>query len=517
MKADIVKLAIVLVLTLFITACGRNTEPPHITLDDNAPPPPLRQYFVNDNEEPIEQALRTRGIHQPINLNGRIITIGVLHAGSVPFTMLQSTHNEPNPATSDNYARDRMIWDNARRVEYAFNFSIEEVMPRGPAHLMSLLRTSVAAGSPFADIVMAPPEISLEAAVNNLIQPLDFISLPGSDLLGAQIYSRFAAEGLGHAWAFWTAEPETSAFTLGVNLDVVHAAGAPNPVDLYNTGQWTWDAMLEIMRMTTLDTTGSGAIDQWGIAEFVNISGSGNLRRVHQCDLLRNFIGANDGMLVTEDMNYGLDHPNSIEAMAFVETILQEGLLRPNLRWSGSGATSITSPSITEGNFAFITGTPPWYWRGTTRASDLPFDFAVIPLPTGPSNTSGNTWMGGWSEGLVLPWGSSWEAAELLMVMEEYFSWAGNDWERISDVPIVWMNSVILSDEDAARQLDAMHTKRMDLGVNVPGFAAELDNIINNFLPQPHPDIAWWYNRTPQEAAVDFREPMQRELDRFFR
>ena len=513
MKSKIAKLTILFILILFITACGRNTAPPQITHDDNAPPPPPRQYFTDDDHPMGQDVLR--GIHTPVDFNGKIITIATWQEGSIPFTMLPPVHLEPDPATSANYTRDRMIWNNARRVEYEFNFSVEEVVTRRPSQFAQLLRTSAAAGNAFADIVLLPPDIILEAAVNNWIQPLETISLPGSDLLGLQIYSRFTAEGLGHAWAFSTTEPNPAAFTLGVNLDVIYAAGAPNPVDLFNSGYWTWDAMLEIMRATTLDTTGDGTIDQWGIAEFLSFSGEGSLHRRDRCNLLRNFIGANDGMLVTEDLNYGLDHPHSIEAMAFVETMLQEGLLRPNVRRLSSGMV-LTSPLVRDGNFAFIVGTSPDTWRGFTNASDLLFEFAVVPLPTGPSNTSGNTWLGGWETGLALPWGSAWEAAELLMVMEEYFSWAGYEWEKISDIPIIWANAIILSGEDAVRQLDAMHTKRMDLGVNVPRFAVELHNIIYNFTPQPHFDV-WWHNHTAQEVAEDYREPMQTALDRFFR
>jgi len=515
MKSKIAKLTTLLLLALFITACGRNTNPPQITHDDNAPPPPPRQYFTDD-EELTEQDVRTWGIHEPIDFNGRVITVGMLQRVGLPPRMLPFLNNEPDPRTSTNYTRDRMIWDNARRVEREFNFTIEEIELAGPNQLGHQLRTSVAAGNAFADIVLLPPDMILEAAVNNWIQPLDTISLPGSDLLGLQIYSRFTAEGLGHAWAFSTTEPSLSAFTLGVNLDVIHAAGAPNPVELFNSGHWTWDAMLEIMRATTIDTTGDGTIDQWGIAELLTFSGIGRFQRIDQCNLLRNFIGANDGMLITDDFNYGLDHPNSIEAMAFVEIILQEGLMRPNETWS-SGGSALRFPWITDGNSAFTMGrtgdSSIWY----AHASELPFEFAVVPLPTGPSNTSGNTWLGGWEEGLVLPWGSSWEAAELLMIMEEYFSWAGNEPERISDIPIIWTNSVILSGEDAVRQLDAMHTKRMDLGVHVPGFASRLNDIINNLTPQPHPSMTWWYNRTAQEAAETMRELLQPELDRFFR
>jgi len=516
-KTKIISLpALLIIVLLVITACSGNTTPPETPFDDNAPPPPPRQYFEGYDEGEAHWQPGSRGIHQPVNLNGRVITVGhieqrwqgnVVQIGAIPFTVLPSAFSEPDPAASDNYVRDRMIWDNARRVEREFNFTIEQVMVRGPVQLRHQLRTTVAAGNPFADIVMACPNLVLEAAVNNWIQPLDIIDLPGSDLLGLQIYSHFTAEGLGHTWAFNSREINTVPFTLGVNLDLIYASGGQNPVELYYNGQWTWDAMLEIMRLVTRDTTGDGTTDQWGIVGQPE-------------ELLLAFIGANDGMLTTDSLNFGLDHPNTIEAMAFVETVLHERLLRPNQRWSpsGGGNFGIFTEwwSIADGNAAFISGA---MWASQYRGGrfDIPHEFAVIPLPTGPSNTSGNTWLGGWSEGLVLSQSSPWQPSQLIMVMEEYFSWAGHEPERIADTPVPWWNMITLTGDNAIRQLNARETMQLDLGVNVPQFAEILSEITQNLSPRPHPDVTWWVNRTPQEAVIYFYEQMQRELDMFFR
>ena len=512
-KSRIISLpALIIIAILLISACSGNGTPPETPHDDNAPPPPPRQYFEGYDEEETEWQPGTRGIHRPVNLNGRVITVGRAEerwaslTRGIPFFILPSFQNEPDPATSSDYTRDRMIWDNARRVEQEFNFSIEEVVTRGPVQLRHQLRTSVAAGNPFADIVIAWPDLIFEAAVNNWIQPLDIIDLPGSDLLGLQIYSRFTAEGLGHAWAFNTTGLNNVAFTLGVNMDLINASGAPNPVDLLNSGHWTWDAMLEIMRHVTRDTTGDGTTDQWGLVGEPEA-------------LLLAFIGANDGMLTTEDLNYGLDHPNTVEAMAFLERILHEGLLRTSQRWTPTQwGFSIQTDwwSIGDGNAAFIAGAH-WSYSRNHRLIDIPHEFAVVPLPVGPSNTSGNTWLGGWHIGLVLPQSSSWQPAELLMVMEEYFAWAGHEPERIGDIPIPWWNRITLEGENAVRQLNAWETMGLDLGMNIPSFVDVLSEITNNLSPRPHPDVTWWVNRTPQEAVIYFYEQMQRELDNFFR
>jgi len=487
-----IKLAVLAIFLLAMSACSRSTPPPTLEIDPSAPPPPIVSNAQTSETTPV------RGIHQPINFDNRTITIGLLQEGATPFTMLPPAHMEPDPATSENYIRDRLIWDNARRVEHDFNFTLEEWVSRGSAHFAGQLRTSVLAGSAITDLIFAPPNILFEAVLGGQMQPLCQINLPCSDLLGNQFFSRFVAEGFGYAWAFHTTEPDTSAFTLGVNLDVINAAGAPNPVELYNNNQWTWDAMLNIMRMTTLETAGEQT--QWGIIG-------------RPCELLRNFIGANDGVIVTEDYRFGFDHPNTLEALEFIETIMGEQLWMWDtyVTFYGNGGSSMISrwSDFQSGNFAFKTGL---HWS-LSSPDDIPFDFAVIPLPAGPSNTSGSTSGGGWQTGVAFPRAASIEAVHLLMIMEEYFSWSVNEPERLHDMAITWGRGIVLTEDNAARHVYAATGQRFDMGNNIAAFDNILDEMVRYFMP--HND-QWRDRRTSVEVIEIYRDQVQRELERIF-
>lgn len=77
---------------------------------------------------------------------------------------------------------------------------------------------------------------------------------------------------------------------------------------------------------------------------------------------------------------------------------------------------------------------------------DLPFEFAFVPFPTGPSNTSGNTWMGGWEAALSFPSGIDWDPADILMVIEELWSFAGDDIDLMIDDVLAWPRTIFLTE-----------------------------------------------------------------------
>jgi len=484
------QLAVLLLLVVpFITACGRDTTTPP-SIDSYAPLPVAGTHTPDYNHHQVQ----TSGhIHPLQDFNGQTITVAALSEGSIPTTMLPSANDEPDPATSDNYPRDRRIWNNARQVERDFNFIIEERIERGTINLQSRLRTAVLAGEFFADIIAASTDITLNAALGEWIIPLCEIDLPNSDLLGAQLYTNVVAEGLGHAWAFNTSEPRATAFMLGVNLDIVNAAGMPNPVDLYNQGLWTWDAWLEIMRATTRG-------NHYGIA---------GLREI----LARNLIAANDGMLMDDNFDLTLSHPATVEAIEFMETIMVEELWTPPYELVISGDTVTMTTRNTHGITAFTTSAPsPFSWRDPES-----YNFAVVPLPIGPSNTSGYTGMDLWSDGLVLPRGSAWTPENLLAIMEEYFSWAGFDLEMIADTPLYWIDGKRIADANAIRQINAISTMRLDFIAYMPGFAHELERFLQMFDSITWPNID---DRAPALRLINnehFQIPFQRELDRVFR
>jgi len=490
-----VLIALLLALVL-LAACNRTedstennggTTPPPAGNDDPTPAPPPE--VIHPPTDQPETALIS-GIHQPKDMGGRTLTAAMWWDGGFPFTMASPFYDEPDPAVSANYFIDRLIWDNARRVEREFNVAFDSIAIPGAMEVIPVLTASVMAGDPMADLVFMEPWMLMSAIHGDLIMPIDEINLPGSDLLGPQLYIRPRATGLGHMWAFYSSALDLSGVTMGVNLDIINAIGAPNPVDLHNQGRWTWDAALDIMRMATRDTTGSGAIDQWGI------SGQPG-------ELLRNFIGSNDGMLATDDLIYAFDNPNTMQALEFMETIIQEGL------WYTDPALAPAPYDWGRNFFAFDLGVTALFPAATWAINDrspLTFEFAVVPFPTGPSNTTGATWLGGWRQGYTFAVASSWDSADLLTVVEELFAWAGDEPELMSEGAIMAARETFLTEQDVQTQLHASLTMRSDMGYNIPEYPWQLDRFIWDFLSG---------EMTAAQAVESHRGPLQEMLDAF--
>jgi len=482
---------ILIASVVLISACGHGNrqsmeETSNNQTSHNAPPPPLPPaYDPTDSQQPIQlqqlpNLLPTGGIHPPADLGGRTLTVAGPNENLFPFTLWPSVDDEPDPATSTNYRRDRLIWDNARRVEHDFNFAIaQDIVSDMRWH--PVFQLSNQSGISFADIAYAPGDVILAGVQNNWILPLCEIYLPGSDLLGAQMFSRVVAETAAGMWAFSSAEPQSWTFSLGVNMDIINATDTHNPVDLYNAGQWTWDRFMEILIATTIDTSGGRTINQWGIGGDPG-------------QLLLQLIASNDGQLLCEDMIFTPDHPNNLEAIRLMHRIVLGEMLfgteREHIRPTYFGGIGYSyqwwrfddhrylapySPHyigvaaasrFMDGSSAFLTTLD---WR--TSPDRLPFELAIVPMPLGPSNTSGNTWMGGWRDGFILPVTSEWDAADILMIMEEFMVWPGDELNLLWDAPVYWGNSVQLSGENAIRHAENMRNMQLDFVQNVPGFS----------------------------------------------
>jgi len=284
--------------------------------------------------------------------------------------------------------------------------------------------------------------------------------------------------------------PDLFAFTMGVNLDLIRAIGAPNPVDLYNAGQWDWDAALNIIRLATADTTGDGLTDRFGL------SGQPN-------DVIINFIGANDGILVDDDLNFAFDHPNTIEALEFMDIIFSEGLFCHDHGNFNPGDWGRNFWSAHGGHVALFNAV---VWG--LNNGDLPFDFAIVPWPAGPSNTTGATGMGGWREGVGIPHAASWDPADILMVVEEFYAWSGGDMFIMHEDALNWPRSVFPTEEDVIRTIAVADNSVRDIGLIVDGYAHVFNTFAYNF-----------FHRTGgvMEVIERYRGPQQEMLDLFFR
>jgi len=498
--------AIILLSALLISACGRGTTTPPPDLDPYAPPPPVAGTYTPDpNYRPAQMY---GNIHPIQDLQGQTITIAsmgrnfftfsgsgvnstsisMMPADSILFDMFPNAFVEPDPATADNYPLRRGIWDNARRVERDFNFTIENVS-ESPVRLQTRLRTTAMSGEHFADIAILPPEIILAAAQGNWIVPLDTIDLPNSDLLGAQMYSRFAAEGLGHPWSFTPVAATSPAYTLGVNRDIIRAVGARCPVELYNAGEWTWDAWLEIMRRAA-ETDGF-----WGITG-------------PPYALFMNMVAANDGVIVDDNFNFSMDHPNTIEAIEFMQQLMNEEIWQPERHHTGG-----TLINYDRGTTAFTTSVP-WPFNFITGFQYyVEYDFAVVPLPTGPSNTTGNTGLDSWGAGYVLHQSANFEPATLLAILEEYLSWP--EWDTQAGFVTYWGGTwTELANYDALRQANTATNMSFCYSRYISNVAERIDSFVMRLDPNHWSTFAPWY--TIHDKIEYLRFGMQLELDRFF-
>ena len=504
MKKYFIALAVA-ALSLGLMGCtgddnnANDVTPPAVVEETPPPAPPAQATEPTEDEEddrdwptvdqtpyPIGASVR---IHEPVDLGGAVIRVGAFWGYGLPYAAYDG--EEPDPATADNYFIERLVWDNAMRVRSEFNIDMQAI-DVDQAYAMATLTSSVMAGDAFADLVFLGGGGQLSAIVGDLIHPLSTIDLPGSDILGPQVYGRMVNEPFdGEWWAFLYRGIDQHARLMGVNLDVINALGLPNPVDLYNSGQWTWDNALHIMREATRDTTGDGLVDQWGIAG-------------QPADIFNAFIAANDGPLVDAELNYAFDHPNTVEALEFLETIFTEGLWEtdPNQPPDG-GDWGRNFFAFHDGNSALFSAVL-WGMNG----GDLPFEFAVVPFPTGPSNTAGYTWGSGWGGGFVIPHSGSIEPRDLIMVADEFFSWPGDEPDLMDEGNLETSRQVWLTEDDLWRQVAAAETVRMDVGNTVPEFYWILGYFADHFIHQ---------TMTVQQAIEAYRAPQQELLNSFFR
>ncbi|MDR0272092.1 MAG: extracellular solute-binding protein [Clostridiales bacterium] len=426
-------------------------------------------------------------IHEVRDFGGRTLTIGAWWQNPIS-AIAWHPHDR---TTSSNYELEQMVWENARRVEEVFNvrFDVQVVQYED---FVSELAASVAVGEPFADVVYLDDWMQLMARYN-YIQPWDSADLPSSDLLGERIYTQVAMRDTEHIWAINQNGIDAQAYGLGVNLDIIYANKLPNPVYLYEAGEWTWDAMLEIMRGATLDIDGDGILDQFGIAGQPG-------------QIIQHLIGANDGIMVDSDFNYGFFHPNTVAALEFSQIIFNEflwaseyGGIMDNGNWDRNFYCAYD-----EGHSALFVAI---IWAFENRPPD--FNYAFVPFPTGPDNTTGSTWLTGFRQGVSVPVGTEWDIADILIILEELWSWSGDQPNLLLETDgIEWLRENLPTEGDVQRAIHAGNTAVSDIGRVAGMYYWVLGNFAETF---------WNREMNVMQAIKFFYGPQQELLDEMFR
>lgn len=172
------------------------------------------------------------------------------------------------------------------------------------------------------------------------------------------------ATGMESDAFLWGVPRDVSTFALYLNLDLIDAAGAENPIELANNGEWTWEKFAEVAQQVTDQVEGAkgfGANSWWANwGYFVNSGGGG-------------FFNA-------DRTACALDTPESIAGLEFYQKLYASG--------AGVPFGEDAEPPFKAGTVGmFVNGR--WATPGAREITD--FNWDVAPMPTGPA--PGKDWL----------------------------------------------------------------------------------------------------------------------------
>jgi len=213
-------------------------------------------------------------------------------------------------------------------------------------------------GTDIADFAKAGLILNLaDVASASGFNKADFYAGPMADL------SVDPATGQESDSYLWGVPRDVSTFALYLNLDLIDQAGAENPIELAQNGQWTWDKFAEVSEQITKNVNGAkgfGANSWWANWGY--------------------FVNSGGGSFFNEDKTAcALNSPESIAGLEFYQGMYNKGLGVP----FGEDA----EPPFKAGTVGmFMNGR----WATPGAREITAFNWDVAPLPTGPA--PGNNW-----------------------------------------------------------------------------------------------------------------------------
>ncbi|MDR2421265.1 MAG: extracellular solute-binding protein [Oscillospiraceae bacterium] len=299
-----------------------------------------------------------------------------------------------------------------REIERKYGVSLEYVNLTFEG-IQESINVSVPEGVPDVDIYQVDTQFGIPAVLNGYGTELEGLGGEArDDLLGGQsVIKGLKLESGGGTYLFNPSRGGgVTAYPLAFNMDMIRQAGLENPQDLYDRGEWTWEAWRGYLKALTLDTDGDGSADVYGYGGYwTNLFGS---------------LLMSNGAAIAAGREQTLDSRPTRETLEFIYGLYNtDKTARP---WDSSN-WEINNRLYAEGLNAFWIGAD-WIFSEQGGAG-LPFEIGVVPWPCGPSGDAGtnncstpdNTWY-------MIPEGA--EDPELIFgVIFDWLNWYGGDTE----------------------------------------------------------------------------------------
>lgn len=274
---------------------------------------------------------------------------------------------------------------------------------------MDKFTTTTLAGDPMADIVVMEFKRAIAPVKQGLVLPLSDFTLATSDINNENKHIVKLPPIAGKEYSF--TQPFVSVVGMYYNRDLFKKLGLPDPQELYNNGQWTWDKFLEIAKLATRDADNDGKIDNWGYSGW-------------PADAARHIGVTNGALFVNEDLSLGFADPKMSEALEFVNRI-----------WNVENVVKVKSGNKMDWNETntFKDGDVAMSINYDWNVGDLTFEVGVVPNPAGPNSDGTHTYANTAQNGYFIPKGVKdpqivyqiYEELQDLPPTEEYL---GQDW-----------------------------------------------------------------------------------------
>jgi len=426
-----------LIFVLLLSACsgGKETAGEKNPVKEDEPP---------KEEEPAEE-------EPTYDLGGRVIKI-VNHWDMTP---------QEGTETGD------MAVARWKEVEEKYNVKIEwSVVPW--EEKINQLTASILAGEPMGDIIGIDSNQTASLVQQDYLFALDDLM----DVSTTKMSQPMKDLGIFDGKLFLFRSEVNESGGMFYNKTMFEQAGLPDPYELQEKGEWTWDAMLDAAKKLT---TGSN----------YGMSGDPNL-------LAEYFIATNDAKILdTETGEVVMDSPNAMEGLEFMASLINEHkVVKPNEGSSWEDPRQY----FTDGLVGMSQG---WVWEAEGRL-EAPFDWGYVFWPKGPKASDYSTIVSN-TGGMVIPKGV--EEPEVV-----YKIWEDMQlWEIGQDGVIEWFENVLPNEESidtATKMLDMINVNYWSAYDLYDAFWGTFDSIATGA-------------ESPTQAITKVKAEAQARVDKF--
>jgi len=271
-------------------------------------------------------------------------------------------------------AEVKIISGTLNELEKMFNCNIEFVDYFHP-DAIDAMRTGILAGEAPFDLLQLRYELDYVPgmAMEGWLHPLD-------EYIGDhdEFYSKYPptfqigidqTQVKGTTYLFESVNYVRETAGMMWNIDLFEEEDLPNLYELYEAGEWTWDAMRDIAIDATRDTTADGEIDQWGLDLLAP------MRSIHA------LVHSNNGRYIrmaNGRVEYAFDEPEVVETLEFLQELYDMGVAIDNTmpEWGGVAVNPELDSAMR------IVWTHMAAHSGFLDAQDD--RWGVIPIPKGP-------------------------------------------------------------------------------------------------------------------------------------